>query len=66
MGTQVWLCKVSWCEDVQRIQCELDSIKIGSTKLHVNTPRFEMKGRLNRAQKSISPLTNKTPKIRPV
>ena len=37
-------------KDMQRLQWELDAIRIGSSKLHVKKPRFEKGDRRYRAQ----------------
>jgi len=52
--------------DVQRLQRDLDSIMIGSTKLHVNKPRFDREEKHKKVQPSPSTRINTTEKTRPV
>jgi len=48
---------------VQKFKRDLDSISIGSTKLYVNTPKFEREARMRKGQQVTSVPTNNIPKI---
>jgi len=42
MGKYVWYCKILWCEEYYRkLETELDLIRIGIIKLHVNMSRYK-------------------------
>jgi len=51
-------------KEIQKLQHDLDSIYIGSTKLHVNIPRYARKDVNLRLQQTKSSVANKAVKIR--